>query len=373
MAGSLAHRTAGGTGCCFLIAAALVGCGPRARSMSADVHPGVITPPLRADASCRYDSFDCNPAVEDVPGQIAMLPSDGTVLGFHRGSMAALTWSRHWQGIQRLSGAHANHLVLTRSTSRPSDADMGVVRLGGGLTDGRVVGNVHSRTQHTHAGGAQLLGKVLAVPMEENAPGSRVELFDLSDPENPSPMGMVEHVVAAGRSIADAGTASFARLADHRFLLVIGRRDARTLDFYLSTATDLRATSWAFVDSWSHHDLRTTIGDATFGAYQSLQLVAGADSRLYLVGMHEDGLVFPAHWVDLFLVERAGAFSITKLAKRRLECGGACSLDAGAGVYVDPEGALVVYAVERTGHGADRVTVKEFRAPAPGRLADLKE
>jgi hypothetical protein len=373
MAGSLAHRAAGGTGCCLWIAAALMGCGLRAGGMSVDVDPGAATPPLRGDVGCRYDSFDCNPAVDDVPGQIATLPSQGAVLGFHRGPMAALTWSRHWQGIQRLTGAHANHLILTRSTSRPSDADMGVVRLGSRLTDGRVVRNVHSRTEHTHAGGAQLLGKVLAVPLEENAPGSRVELYDLSDPEDPSPIGLVEHTVAAGRSVADAGTASFARLADRRFLLVIGRRDARTLDFYLSTTADLRATGWAFVASWSHHDLRTAIGDATFGAYQSLQLVVGADGRLYLVGMHEDGLVFPAQWVDVFLVEGARAFTITKLAKRRLECGGACSLDAGAGVYVDPKGVLVVYAVERTSHGADRVTVKEFRAPAPGELAGLRK
>jgi hypothetical protein len=340
-------------------------------------HPteGVLEP----DTACTYDSFDCNPAVHDVIGQIASLRQRGVALGFNPGAMTdpPTRW-RHWQSIQRMAGAYSNYLLLTRAKRRARDAVVEVVRLASCGTDGGrlrsnrrirgggttappatdvVVDNVYARGAHPHAGGAQLAGKVLAVPLEGHGLGSRVELFDLSNPVHATSIGVVSHDVPGGTS-DEAGTAALAKLVDGTFVLVIGRRNVRTLDFYQSTTTDIRATGWQYLDTWHARELRTTIEDRRFGSYQNLQLIAGTDQRLYLVGTHQQGIVRATQWVDLFVVTGSRSVTITKVAKRRVQCrngGVQCNLDAGAGVYIDPAGALIVYGVEHE-HGGPRAT-----------------
>lgn len=335
---------------------------------------------LVADVGCAYDSFDCNPAVADVAGQLLSIRATGSALGFGRGVMTAPTRDHHWQSVQRMAGAHSNYLLVTRSTSRVDDADLGIVQLASRGTDGgllesnriagaappehdRIVAKVFSETAHTHAGGTQLMGKILAVPLEDNIAGSQVALYDVSAPEQPRQIGLVDHAMPDGRS-SEAGTVGLVRLDDGRYLLVIGRRDARTLDFYRSTTTDIRATAWAFHDTWGVDELRTTIDDDNFGAYQNLQLIAGADGALYLIGLHEDGLLFRSHWVDLFDVRGATDLTLTKIAKRRLDCDGAgepCNLDAGGGSYIDPSGRMILYGIEHASTGpASSVKLMEF-------------
>jgi hypothetical protein len=347
--------------------------------------PVAIAVEPRPYGGCAYDSFDCNPAIDDVAGQVARLDDRGEVLGFHRGVAGDPSRSQHWQSIQRLAGPASNYLVATRSTEDAADADLAIAHLASRDTSGarlrsnrvdsdlppsyvappsddRVVANRHADTDHTHAGGTQLLGRVLAVPLERDADGTQVELFDLTNPETPSSISLVAHVVPEGAS-SEAGTASLAKLACGRYLLVVGRSDARILDFYVSTGSSIRASAWIFVDSWHRDEIETAIGDDTFAAYQNLQLVGGTDDRLYLIGTHHD-------WVDAFLVENPAAadgytdVSLTKLAKHRLACTqGAveCDLDAGGGIYIDPAGALIVYGIEHANDGpAGSIRMMEF-------------
>ncbi len=91
---------------------------------------------LTADVGCAYDSFECNPAINDVPGQLRAMRDRGAPLGFHRGVLAAPSRSHHWQSIQRMPGAYSNHLVITRSTALAADADVGVVQLASRATSG---------------------------------------------------------------------------------------------------------------------------------------------------------------------------------------------------------------------------------------------
>jgi len=376
------------------IALVLTGCGMIGRPLAHPLeHPSAATIALAPDVGCAYDSFDCNPPVRDVIGQIARLRQRGEALGFHPGVMAdPPTRVRHWQSIQRMAGAYSNYLLLTRAKRSASDAVVEVVRLASRDTDGGrlrsnrsggrgldvtappatdcVVDNVHARSAHPHAGGAQLAGKVLAVPLEGNGLGSRVELFDLSDPARAASIGVIAHEVPGGIS-SEAGTAALAKLADGSFVLLIGRRDARTLDFYQSTTTNIRATRWRYLDSWHARDLRTAIGDAHFGDYQNLQLIAGTDHRLYLVGTHQHGLVFGSQWVDLFVVEGSRSITITKLAKRRVQCRNGsmqCNLDAGGGVYIDPAGTLIVYGVD---HASNGPSTTGLRTPGTIKLTEF--
>jgi len=335
---------------------------------------------LEPDVTCRYGAADCNPAIDDVIGQVTTLSTRGEPLGFHLGVLAAPTRDRHWQSIQRLPGS-SHYMVVTRSTDRPEDADVGVVHLASADGAGRMRSNrlgalgdappsedagiiaIASQTDHTHAGGTQLAGQVLAVPLEAGLPGSQVELFDLGNPERPRSIGIVDHVVPEGAS-SQAGSVALAKLADGSFLMVIGRRDARTLDFYRSTSRELRTTTWKFADSWSADELQTTIADENYGDYQNLQLLAGTDRRLYLVGTHEDGVINRTQWIDLFALEGIDEMSLVKVGKRRVSCARVrvqCNLDAGAGIYIDPTGALIVYGIEHAADGpAGSVKMMEF-------------
>ncbi|HEU0030115.1 MAG TPA: hypothetical protein VFQ53_05765 [Kofleriaceae bacterium] len=324
---------------------------------------------LRPIASCAYGSFDCNPAVDDVIAQITALPDRGDSLAFDLGVLTDLpTRSHHWQSVQRLAAPTGNYLVLSRSTTRAEESDLAIIKVASRDGEGvrlrsnavaiapnmlaptsasdRIIAEARVDSDHTHAGGTQLSGHVLAVPLEAGIPGSGVQLFDMTDPTQPRSLGTIDHDVpdGAGKS-SEAGTASLARLDTGKFLLVIGRRDARVLDFYLSTSTDIRDTRWEYLDRWRAGELRTTIDDTNFGDYQNLQLVAGTDDRLYLVGMHEQGTVFTSQWVDLYVLGGSTDIVLTKVAKRRITCEG-CNLDAGGGVYVDPTGELIVYGVE---------------------------
>lgn len=323
---------------------------------------------LRPLASCTYGSFDCNPVIDDVVGQISGLRGRGDALAFDLGVLTEMpTRSHHWQSVQRLAASTGTYLALTRSSAHAGAADLAIAELANRGESGmrlysnavaigpdvmvpvtntdRIIAQAHARSEHTHAGGTQLAGQVLAVPLEAGVPGSSVELFDLSNPQAPSSLGTIRHEVPDGRGTSDeAGTASLARLDTGKFVLVIGRRDARVLDFYLSTTTDIRNTAWEHLDTWRASELRTAIDDRTFGDYQNLQLVGGTDDRIYLVGTHEEGTLLTSQWIDLYAVGGTADIILTKVAKRRVTCGSS-NLDAGGGIYVTPGGELLVYGV----------------------------
>jgi hypothetical protein len=98
-------------------------------------------------------------------------------------------WDHHWQGVQRLTSAGARHFAISRSFSDDDEStssssskwlletakDCASARTGSGQTrdppsleDGIVL--EHPRDQDfKHAGGIQLLGNILAVPVERGA------------------------------------------------------------------------------------------------------------------------------------------------------------------------------------------------------------
>jgi hypothetical protein len=323
---------------------------------------------LRARTDCAWGSFACNPAIEDPLGQIRALPSRGRPLRADRAGLAGLSRTNHFQSIQRLAAPGVDRLVLSRSTARADETDFSLVGLGPAGRGDRVIRSFDTGTGYTHAGGGQLMGQVYAVPLERDAAGSAVLLYDLRRPLEPRVIGVVPHQVGGGRSRDDAGTASLAALADGRFLLIIGGRDAEVLDLYLSTTVDIEATGWRHLASWTAGEARTAIDDAEVGAYQELQLLAGRDGRLHLVGTHRSWT--GVDWLDLFRLEvverRAGArVTLTKTGRRRLDCtvDGVrhCDFDAGAGLYVDPAGRLAVYAVQHEADSASLVATTSWQ------------
>ncbi len=358
-------------------------------------------------AVCGWGDDKCNKCVPDVVSAVNGLRDHGDVLGFFPLG-DPVTLSNHWQGVQRLPFGGGRYVAISQSgpTKAFSVVEMGS-RDGGGSrfrsnrlapnqsypatpppSSDRVITDVWlpSSLPYTHQGGMQAVGYVLAVPLEDSTVGgaARVIFYDMANPAQPvllptSRIAMTE----------DAGTASVARLADGRFLLIIGRADANNLEVYLSTTADLRASMNAFtpVDTWNEAELRTAIGSREFANYQNLNLVTQCDGSLFLVGTHLNS-VTGADWVDAHRVTAEGDnLVLTKVAMRQLYCGYPspgydsgtnrhCNLDAAGGVYVDPHGQLIVYGTEHDNDGpGGSVKMMEFRPtfPNPGCDSDIQQ
>jgi hypothetical protein len=318
-----------------------------------------------------WGQSDVTRCVDDPIGAISSLPTTGPNFGFITSSSSeGLVYSPgspHWQGVTRLAFGDGQYLVTSRSGSYM----FYVVRMGAQGWSGAPFGSGVSTWNYTavrwgnnpnigfdHAGGVQALGTLLAVPNENHVteyPDFPVEIrtqinfFNMSNPTSPQPIGFVGRDVLVSD---EAGAVALARLRNNRILMAVGRAESNMLDFYVSGSD--QPTGWSYRDTWWQSELHTTLpdGDDEFGDYQGLSFVTRCgDGALFLVGTHKAGDLFGADWVDLFHVELYGSSAyLTKVAKRHVDCGQQCDLDAGGGAYVTPSGRLIVYGVE---HAAD--------------------
>jgi hypothetical protein len=207
----------------------------------------------------------------------------------------------------------------------------------------------------------QALGNVLAVPFE-TGPGSKVVFYDLSDPEQPVRLAnVVNHTPLSD----EAETATLGKLANGHFPLIIRRSNANTLDFYVSTGTDLRTTGYAWFDTW--HEDELTGDDSEFGNYQNLSFVAGCDGTLFLVGTHRSFVGgFGDDFVDLFTVTNAGDdVAIHKVAKKQLICRATVISTLPAGYTSIPAGSCTYTERRTTMTECPRTDGETSRSPFP--------
>jgi len=349
--------------------------------------PAAAQESFAPDVSCRWGASDCSAPARGLVAQFRGLRSHGDLLGYRMGGAPDVDVSHHWQGVQRLATRQGRYLAISRSGANVSFV---IVRMASRDGSGeryrsnrigspsvrtapaagdRVVTVVPSDPAFNHSGGMQSVGEFLAVGLEEGA-RSRVAFWNVSDPLRPRRVGTLEHTTG----VKGAGTVSLAKLRGGRYLLIVGGANANNLDFYLSRAgTSLANPTFDFTATWNESQL--VGGDSEFGNYQSLNLVAGSDGGLYLVGTHRNGaLTTGQDFADLFALERApGSPRIRKLAARHLFCGvpggQQCNLDAAGGAYVTPSGGLLLYGTEHDNDGpGGSVKAEEFR-PAPHRAS----
>lgn len=187
----------------------------------------------------------------------------------------------------------------------------------------------------------------------------RVLFYDMSDPERPLRMSV--RIERPGRK---AYAVAVTRLVNHHYLVaVLSDRDelARRLDLYLSLTAELADGFGVEPVTWFADQVGARNGqDANFGDFQNISFVQQADGRIFLVGLHNTAPsmdILPGRdYADLYELQFAGALLqlaspelrvpvVTKIANRHLVCqAGHCNLDAAAGLYVDSEGNLAVYA-----------------------------
>lgn len=345
-------------------------------------------PTLRGDASCAWGSRECNRCVQDVDRSLRELRNRGDISGFRMNfATGGLGTFKHWQGVQRLPADGGRFLVVSRSGSGvmfvvshfPSRDDDGrrfrSNRLNPGsfawltpppASDG-VVTEIDEEASFDHAGGIQVVGEVLAVPLEGGG-RSRVVFWDMADPLDPRRLYHLEHSdPMTSSSPGNAGAVATSRLEDGRYLVIVGGKDSDNLDFYVSSTTSLLDTSttferFSFTTNWDN------------GPFQSMNLVTQCDGRLFLVGNYRSGGKGYVSWYDV----RNGAGNSVVLANRRnkhMICGypapgfgsiNHCNFKAAGGAYVDPDGRLLYYATEHADDGpGGSVKFEEFRSIRP--------
>jgi hypothetical protein len=263
----------------------------------------------------------------------------------------------HFQGIQRLPD-QPNYLAI--SGSNRNGADLFIVRLGEESSgcDGHVVARVKLDDVVRHAGGLSMLGPILAVPIHGGSPRvAKVLFYDLAEPE--SPRRLPVEITRPGRKASATG---LTRLPNGHYLVaVLAAFDGLPLrvDFYLSRSTMLDDGFLPEPVMWPVSGVAARPGqERTFNHFQTINFVRQADGRLYLVGFHNrvgPHTILPGRdYADLYDVqfprgEDASILvmpTVTKVANRMLRCtDGFCSLDAAAGLFIDPvTKAMSVYA-----------------------------
>ena len=268
----------------------------------------------------------------------------------------------HFQGIQRL--AQPGYLAI--SGSNRNGSDLFIVRLAKDDPQalgsaGEVVARVKLDDALGHAGGLSMLGSILAVPMHGGTPRvAKVVFYDLAEPE--SPRRLPVEIARPGRK---ASATALTRLQNGHYLVaVLSAFDGLPLrlDFYLSRSTVLDEGFLPEPVGWRVSGVAAVHGqDRTFNHFQSISFIRQADGRLYLVGFHNPvgpQAILPGRdYADLYEVVFPRATTadddpvlemptVIKVANRMFRCtDGFCSLDAAAGLFVDPvTKAMSVYA-----------------------------
>ena len=364
--------------------------------------------------------------VLDVPGQLRALHQAGEYMAVRADEMDRLLYTtlpenadgfhNHFQGVQRLY--HGRHLVVSGSNwqAAPRGAEIYVAELGSRpeprsgagpwlsnvarssepAAEDRVVAGITVDPTLWHSGGMDVLGPVLAVPVEHNerpwveriATGSgrsnrddasAICFFDVSDPTAPRFFrGAGERIERPGFK---AGAAALTRLPNGHYLCGAWSDDDRgpmRLDLYLSEAPvfdgRFRQTQDA-VRSWVPDGASP---DTRAFPFQAVNFLHDEDGRLYLVGFCKDG---ETHCIELYTVDipdahrppAAGA-GIQQPVVRRVRpritfrCGNRhCDMRGASGAFVTEGGILVYSTAQYRGRKAGgTIPFCEFRRPLAG-------
>ncbi len=355
------------------------------------------------------DAQERNRSIPNVEDQFRRLKHHAEVLGFRIGNHPFdLGGASHWQGVQRWGGPGAPHLFLSHSSndSEVKEATLVVVRMSSRDGDGeRMRSNrlVHgAKTQdsppppqdtivaripfpdYQHGGGMQLVGNVLAVPLEErnsdDIPEGVVFFFDVSNPALPVRFGQLEFP-------EKVGVVALTDLPDGRYLMATAHGNGQVLEFFRSNGSDWRAPGFAFehLYSWQAAELRPegqafwpySVDSSTtkmISSHQTLNFVKQNDGKLFLIGSHNTHNYTPAitgdHVAVLYRVDGfggSGPIVLTEVLGRHFmnESPGAdndVNFNAGGGAYVSPTGELILYATEHYVDGpGDSVELGEIR------------
>ncbi len=380
---------------------------------------------------------DNQPPIKHVEASFARLFTRGEYLAASiRGAIPGSLYTRHkdnvdgfqnhFQGMQRLNqGKYCvisggdwktpkSDLFIIKMESRPKEAPWwsNLIASKFPSEDDHIIANVELDTNLWHAGGMDIQGDVLVVPIEYSPPNtlpswpgfnppdngneeeSRILFFDFKNPEKPKIFPF-----EIERKGEKAGAVALTRLSNGYYLVGVwsdSDRHEKRIDFYLSNKDKLSSGFGDKTWTWLKKEVRA-VGEQkrTFDDFQAINFILQEDGQLYLMGFHNTSKVAPAvgfrDYADLYTVDiPPDALEttpkilinekpvITKVGNLWLECKHRhCNLDAGSGVYID-QGVLFIYSVFHYRLGKDRpdkgiIRFSEFRPPFKGIKGSVTE
>lgn len=286
-----------------------------------------------------------------IPLAFSDIPKDPTALTFERNGHEFPSGG-HMQGIQQLG---SRHLVISSSSDKL--AYFFIVEWSGAGIQSTEVGKVidiviinddFPEIDDNHAGGIQLVGSILAIGTEKGKDeGSSVVFYDLSDINNPVPVGK-----RIERDKKTAGAVAIIQ-QDSNYLLAVGGWHSADVDFYTSNNLNLSSTSCEFTiqKKWTKDDINTTGWiDGNWGCYEGLNLMQEPNGQVYLVGFHRSS---NKDWADLYSVDMGTntptSKMLKKIDKKHVVCSNGTSFRYSGGLYVrNPAENIRLWATERT-------------------------
>jgi hypothetical protein len=369
----------------------------------------------------------------DVVGQFTSITDRADALGFGIGDSPNPEARKHYQSIQRSSGPGTPYLFVSRSGNdtlcidcEDDPGNLLVVKMASRATDGerlrsnRLARNTESADSHPdsgdvvvktitfdgqgdspydwpnygHPGGMQLVGDVLAVPLEHPYDGpstkNHILFLDVSNPENPQKIRLQEIDISDSYT---AGLVSIAALPDGKYLMLVTGKNNDEVRFFESDVRDTGLHDpelvWTLVQTWFPDDDPVDpeceilppgvhpsfpngfyVGwpSASFigGAYQTANFIrqGGPDGRLFLLGGRNTQQVLGSDWFDLLEVTKNqdGDYRLSCAAARHVHTfpssdgallfhNNLANFAAGSGSYVSPTGELILYGTEHDNDG----------------------
>ena len=373
-------------------------------------YPPYYQPPLFVPSGALVDA---NPQLVDVVGAVERIRDRADYLSCNDGGRFAegryAGGRNHFQGMQRLR--RGRHLVISGADPKEG-SHLFVVRMESCRVRGPWASNLlNEQTPPAqdkvayailidrlgdgpgglwHAGGMDLCGDILAVPVERSGQGfvperSEIRFFHTRDPER---IERFDDTVTIERPGAKAGAVALTKLPNGHFLVAAwsdSDSGKRRFDFYLSVSDD-------FLDGFGPVPVTYVANTRPFKKYQTINFLVQEPGpphgavRLFIAGLHNDSPgapTFPGRdLIDLFEVRFRKTMlhdpnpqllkprRITWRTGRLLPCRARqCNIDAAAGLYADPFGDLYVYSSYHWLRD-DTLQFNEYR-PNPGRRAGI--
>lgn len=246
----------------------------------------------------------------------------------------------HLQGIQYLKHNQNEYYVVSGSSS--SYSYYSIVKKG----DQNTVISINKLLDKPfkHAGGFQINNNLMAIGIEDNEAKdkSKVYIFQIDDPENPSmePLAIIERIGNPKR--ATAGSVGICEVGN-TILVVVGDWDSEHLDFYTMDKEKPKKATLSYSLDSKEVDKSEWI-DEKYLSYQNVNIVQDDAGALYLVGMTSN--LMRENVLDLFELKTKdfSSFELKKIYSRKFPSNDQTTFRWGSGIYLDKSGTATIIA-----------------------------
>ncbi len=276
-----------------------------------------------------YPIFGIGQQVKNVPEAFTALSSDPEIILINN-AIEVPTKDGHFQGVQVISENGSAKLLISGSSL--TTAYILKVDLATQKTDKLIP---LMKAPFRHAGGIQASEPYVIVGIEDNfiRTVSKVCLYNYHDVNllKATPNMTIDRQGEAERQTAGA-TGLLALESD--YLAVVSNWDSRNWDFYHIDP-----------DKNEQKLLENFVAPDNWAGYQAINLIKDGDA-IYAIGFYQKEAI---GYADLILVSKRGAFEsiLEKVSTKTFNCKKGVDFGTAAGLQVDSDGKLHIWATQR--------------------------